>query len=56
MWLTGMSLLIVVISFDVSSGNVTPPPRRLIVDGTRISEPESPSAPMLLRGFNLDFK
>ena len=31
-------------------------PRRLLIDGAVISEPEAPGVPVLLRGFNLDFK
>jgi len=32
------------------------PPARLIVTGATVAEPAAPSAPVLLRGFNLDFK
>ena len=35
---------------------VAPPPRRLLIKGADISEPEAPGHPVLLRGFNLDFK
>jgi|EP01047_Picozoa_sp_COSAG01_P029582 hypothetical protein len=32
------------------------PPRRLRFKGAQLSEPEAPGKPVLLRGFNLDFK
>jgi hypothetical protein len=55
-----VSLLLVVLlsCARCSAGDpgVAPPPRRLLIKGAEISEPEAPGQPVLLRGFNLDFK
>jgi hypothetical protein len=40
----------------VRGPGVAPLPRRLLIKGPEISEPEAPGQPVLLRGFNLDFK
>ena len=41
---------------DVPPAAAAAAPRRLVIKGAKISEPEAPGTPVLLRGFNLDFK
>lgn len=45
-------LCVVALALTASSAVRAPPPRRLIINGSKISEPESPSLPAKLRGFN----